>query len=143
MKNNFAVIILASGKGTRMGGNISKVLYEIAGKTIIERTLETLKKLNPTQIVMVVGYKKDDVIKTVGKSVDYAQDDKQTGTGDATRLGLAKVKKEIENVMVIDGDDSAFYKPQTIKEVLDQHIKEGNVITFVTQQPEDPTGLGR
>ncbi|HSX18696.1 MAG TPA: sugar phosphate nucleotidyltransferase [Candidatus Saccharimonadales bacterium] len=143
MKNNFAVIILASGKGTRMGGTISKVLYEIAGKTIIQRTLDTLKALQPAQIVMVVGYKKKDVIKTVGKSVTYALDEKQIGTGDATRLGLAKVKKSVENVMVINGDDSALYKPETIQEVLELHTKEENTLTFVTLEPDDPTGLGR
>ncbi len=143
MKNKFAVIILAAGKGKRMDGNISKVLYKIGGVPIISKTLQTLEKIKPNQIVVVVGYDRQSVKKIVGKNVSYAYDEKQIGTGNAAKVGLAEVQDGIDTVVVLNGDDSAFYKEQTLKDVIKTHQEQKSVLTFVTLIPRDPTGLGR
>lgn len=51
--NNVAVI-LAAGSGTRMGCNKSKLLLEIAGKTVIARTVETFSHISDIDEIIVV-----------------------------------------------------------------------------------------
>ena len=50
-----SVIILAAGKGTRMKSEKPKVLFEAAGKPMIDYTIELSKSLNPDKIVVVTG----------------------------------------------------------------------------------------
>lgn len=144
---NIATIVLAAGKGTRLsGGSPSpkpKVLYEIGGKSIILHTLEKLRKIGFGEIVVVVGHKAEDVKNVVGEGFIFAHQEKRLGTGHAAKIGLSYASKEAENILVLNGDDSAFYKLGTIKKVVEQHLSQQNTITFVTLVPDDPTGLGR
>lgn len=144
MVNNTAFIILAAGRGSRIKSTFSKVLHEIGGKPMILKTIETIQKLKPDQIIAVVGFDAEDVKKALlGNNVEYAHQNEQLGTGDATKVGLKKVIKSAETVVVLNGDDSAFYKPHTLQEVIKTHIKNKGALTFVTLEPKDPTGLGR
>ncbi len=51
--NNVAVI-LAAGSGTRMKSDKSKLLLDINGKTVIERTVETFSKISAVDEIIVV-----------------------------------------------------------------------------------------
>ena len=51
--NNIAVIV-AAGNGTRMGTDKSKLLLEIGGKTVIERTVETFENMAEIDEIIVV-----------------------------------------------------------------------------------------
>ena len=65
------------------------------------------------------------------------------GTGHAAATGLKKVPKNIKTVIVLNGDDSAFYKNETIKSVIRTHIQKKAVVTVVSLMKENPEGLGR
>ena len=67
-KSNTTIIILAAGKGTRMQSDLPKVLHTINGKTMLNTVLETAYKLNPEKVIVVVGYKKDQVAVRWSKS---------------------------------------------------------------------------
>jgi len=45
--------------------------------------------------------------------------------------------------LILNGDDSAFYKPESIQKSINKHVGVGNTLTFVTVEVKDPTGLGR
>ena len=45
--------------------------------------------------------------------------------------------------MLVNGEESDYYKVKTMKKVVEQHISAQNTITFVTLVLDDPTGLGR
>ena len=47
-------VILAAGNGTRMGIDKSKLLLEIGGKTVIERTVETFETMAEIDEIIVV-----------------------------------------------------------------------------------------
>lgn len=143
-KADFAVIILAAGQGQRMKSSLSKVLHEISGKPILVRTVDVIKKVNPLQKIIVVNSKNFNLVKKIiFPKVTYAIQKSPLGTADAIRAGLEKAKKQISTVAVMYGDDTAFYKPQTIKEIFKYHQRKKAVITFVTLKLEDPTGVGR
>lgn len=56
--NNIAVI-LAAGSGTRMKADKSKLLLEINGKTVIERTVDTFSKISDISEIIVVCRESD------------------------------------------------------------------------------------
>lgn len=51
---NNAAVILAAGSGTRMKSEKSKLLLEICGKTVIERTVETFSNISDIDEIIVV-----------------------------------------------------------------------------------------
>ena len=65
------------------------------------------------------------------------------GTADAAKTGLKYVSEKSKIVVVINGDDSAFFRPESIKEVIDLHKKTKSTLTFVSLERENPKGLGR
>jgi 2-C-methyl-D-erythritol 4-phosphate cytidylyltransferase len=59
-EKNVAAIIVAAGRGTRMGSEIPKQFMSIAGKTILETTLYKFEKSNEVdEIILIVN--KDDL----------------------------------------------------------------------------------
>lgn len=142
-RKDIGVIVLAGGLGKRMKSDTPKVLQEIAGRPMIAFSLENLRKAQLGEIVVVVGYKKEEVIRRVGRGVKFAVQKGILGTADAAGQGLKMISKGIKMVVVLNGDDSAFYRPETIGDVIVTHKKEGAVLTFVSLMKENPTGLGR
>ena len=51
------VAILAAGKGTRMASALPKVLHKLSGKTLLQRVIDSCKKIKPDKIYIIVGYK--------------------------------------------------------------------------------------
>jgi len=141
---DISAIILAAGRGTRMKSDSPKVLREICGRPMISYTLENLRKAGVSEITEVVGFRKDLVMAETKGAVKFAvQKNPKGGTGDAVRTGLPDISKDVKSVMVLYGDDTAFYTPQTISKILELHEKNDNTLTFITLIMENPLGLGR
>src|SRR3989344_7566576 len=93
--NNMKAVILAAGKGTRFGEitkKIPKSLIPVAGKPIIEYTLEALPS-SIKEVYLVVGHLGDMIKNHVGKEykgikINYIEIKKLTGT--ATALWKAR-----------------------------------------------------
>ena len=136
-------MILAAGKGTRLIGENAKVLRKIAGKPMITYCVNNLLQAGFASINLVIGYKKDEVIKRTQGFVSYSHQDKQLGTGHALMIALDNIPKDIKNFIVINGDDSAFFEPETINKIYQEHHDKKAVVSFVSLIVDDPTGLGR
>ena len=111
---------------------LHKVMHKIGGKPMIEHTVNTLKKLKFDSITIVVGFKKEQIMTHLGDSFIYALQEKQLGTGHAIKIGLENLPKEITTLLVINGDDSAFYTSGTIQKIIEKHIKSDKKMSFLT-----------
>lgn len=141
---NIAAIVLAAGKGTRLGSDKPKVLHEIGGQPMIKYSLEKLEQLGIKDIVVVVGYGADQVKSTLGAGYLYAfQENATGGTSDAVKTGLTKVKPSADTILVLYGDDSAFYKVPTLQEFINYHQKSGNVVSVITADQPQSERVGR
>ena len=142
--DDISAIILAAGRGTRMKSNEPKVLRKICGRPMIAYTLENLRKAGISDISVVVRFRKNLVMKEIGRAVKFATQKKDKGgTADAAKAGFSKISGKSKILVVINGDDSAFYRSETIKNILRIHAERKRKLTFVSLMKEDPTGLGR
>lgn len=142
---NFGGIILAAGKGKRMNSKkINKVILPLGGKPMIIHTVSLLHKLHLEPIIIVVGFAKKSVIDVLkNENVHFAYQKNQLGVAHALFCGVKKLPNSIENVLVVNGDDSAFYKKEMVQELIDRHLKSKAVMSFFTTIIDQPSGLGR
>jgi bifunctional UDP-N-acetylglucosamine pyrophosphorylase/glucosamine-1-phosphate N-acetyltransferase len=143
---NFGIVILAAGQGKRLNcADLPKVLYKINDKPIISYILEELGRggLNKSQICLVVGFKAELVKEKIGHGYIYALQAERLGTAHAALTGEEALPAGFDNFLVINGDDSAFYKFNSLAELIEMHLKNDNDMSILTCEPEDPQGLGR
>lgn len=145
MTSNISAIVLAAGKGTRMKAPDSKnkVVLNLGDKPMIRYTINTLKKCLIDQIIVVVGHAKESVMAELKDEVVYAEQINPQGTGHAVKVALPKLSPQSENIVVMYGDDSAFYNPPLIDYLVTTHLKQANHLTLISINKPDPFGLGR
>jgi bifunctional UDP-N-acetylglucosamine pyrophosphorylase/glucosamine-1-phosphate N-acetyltransferase len=89
-------VILAAGEGTRMRPlteNKPKVMLPLANKPMLEHTLLAARDAGITDILLIVGYRKESIINYFGDgskwglNIEYVTQERQRGTGDA--FGMA------------------------------------------------------
>lgn len=145
MDPNIAAVVLAAGKGSRMKAPPSKnkVVFTLAKRPMISYTVETLRQVGFSKIIVVVGYACESVRQALGDSVTYAVQDNPEGTGHAVKVALPYLPTQCHTLISVYGDDSAFYSPQLIKTLIQEHLASEAAVSLVTLNKTDPTGLGR
>ncbi len=139
-----AAIILAAGRGKRMmSKQVNKVVVPLGNKHMILHVVDRLSELFISPIVVVVGFAKESVMKVLSKKVVFAEQSKRLGTAHAVSCGLKKLPQDIKTVLVLNGDDSAFYTKDIIQKLIDNHFKNNASLSFLTIVVENPFGLGR
>jgi len=136
-----SAVILAAGKGTRMGSELAKVLHPLAGRPLIAHVLETCRTLGVGQMVVVVGWQREAVEAAVQPwQPRCVLQDRQLGTGHAVRVTEAAV--EGATVLVLCGD-CPMIPPQLLDELLSRHRASGAACTGIAARMRDPSGYGR
>jgi bifunctional N-acetylglucosamine-1-phosphate-uridyltransferase/glucosamine-1-phosphate-acetyltransferase GlmU-like protein len=110
---------------------------------MILHTIDLLDKLNIVQKIVVVGFAKKSVINILKGRVIFAEQKKQLGTADAVACAIKYLSKDAKDVLILNGDDSAFYKEKSIKNLFKKHNEEKSSLTFLTTELDNPTGIGR
>jgi UDP-N-acetylglucosamine diphosphorylase / glucose-1-phosphate thymidylyltransferase / UDP-N-acetylgalactosamine diphosphorylase / glucosamine-1-phosphate N-acetyltransferase / galactosamine-1-phosphate N-acetyltransferase len=154
-------VILAAGEGKRLRPyteTMPKVMLPIANKPIIHHLVDALVNNGITEIIIVVGYKKESIMqhfKNFDKAhIQFAVQEKQLGTAHA----LLQSEQFIDDsFLVLSGDNIVGNKD--IKKIIDNTnkyvmlIKEhthpskygvvtikNNVVTKLVKQPRDNVG---
>ena len=103
------IIIVAGGKGLRMGSDIPKQFLPIGGKPVLMRTLERFREYSPTlQIILVLPKAQQDywhqLCKDYNFKVEYVLADGGETRFHSVQNGLAKIPDDAEGVVgVHDG----------------------------------------
>jgi len=142
MKPGFLALILAAGQGTRFKSEKIKVLHPVMGKPMLQLVVDCLQKLKPEKIYVVVGYQKDEVMREISTpQLSFVHQQKQLGTAHAV-LAAKNVLNQEKDVLIINGD-SALITSSTLKQLLSFHRREGNTLTLLSAELENPEGFGR
>ena len=90
-------VVLAAGKGTRMGSDLPKVLHEAAGKPLVTWVLEALAAAGVHDRIVVVGYGAELVERALAgmPGVSFAVQKEQRGTGDAVAATADAIRARI------------------------------------------------
>jgi NDP-sugar pyrophosphorylase family protein len=104
-------LILAGGRGKRLGeisNDKNKCMLEIGGKPLIEYSLDCASRTEISEIVIVVGYRAEDIINTYGnkyngKPIKYVIQSPQKGLVHA--IECAQEAIEGEDFMLMLGDE--------------------------------------
>ena len=111
---------------------------------MIAYTLQNLRRAGIAEIIAVIAFEKEKVMKRISGEVKFAvQKTAKGGTADAAKSGLPMVSANCKTLIVINGDDSAFYTPETIRKIIEIHSERERKLTFVSLMKDDPMGLGR
>ncbi|MCP5493504.1 MAG: NTP transferase domain-containing protein [Leptospiraceae bacterium] len=137
-------VILAAGKGTRMKSELPKVAIPINNKPIISYVIENVLSAGIKSIIVVVGYKKDQVISICEPypNISFVEQTEQLGTGHALLCCEDRFKNLDTKVLVACGDAPAI-SASSFRSLLDLHFKENNSVTVLSAKLEKPTGYGR
>ncbi len=143
---NFATVIMAAGKGTRMKNpEKAKVMFEVQGKPMIEHVVDLAISLKSTRIITIVGYQRESVmahLKKVTPEIEFAVQEPQLGTGHAVMQTRNLLGDFQGDVLVLSGD-VPLLRESTIRELIAcQHQKKA-VATILTADLDDPSGYGR
>lgn len=141
-----AGIVLAAGQGKRMESTTeNKVTIDLGGKPMILRTVELLQDVSISPIVIVVGFQKESVTNIFKAEIDiiFAEQIERKGTAHAVDTALQKIPENIKDVLILQGDDSAFYTKKTIDSLIKEHKTNNSSFTFLTIDVQNPFGLGR
>lgn len=135
-------LILAAGKGTRMKSDMPKVIHKVNGIPMITKIIDTLSGLNPEENILILGHKKEEVLKVVGENCDYVLQTEQLGTGHAVIQAKEKLEGYDGDVMILCGD-TPLLRESTLKSLYEYHKESGAVTTILTSIYENPFGYGR
>jgi glucose-1-phosphate thymidylyltransferase len=119
-------VVLAAGKGTRLRpltDDKPKGMVEVAGKPILTHCFEQLAELDAEEFVVVVGYKKQNIISHYGDEfegipITYAHQREQKGLAHA----LLTVEEHIDDDFML---------------MLGDNIFNANLADVVNRQQED------
>jgi bifunctional UDP-N-acetylglucosamine pyrophosphorylase / glucosamine-1-phosphate N-acetyltransferase len=141
-----AAIILAAGKGTRMKGDLPKVVHHVGGRPMVRAVVDACREAQCGRIVVVVGYKQELVREALSgeANIEYAVQDQQLGTGHAVLCAEPAFMGTgwAQDVFVLCGD-GPLIRASTLRELLTRHRGTGAAATLATSIIDDPQGYGR
>ena len=119
-------IILAAGKGTRLDGAAvkPKCLVDVGGSTLLHRQIETLRSLNVTKIVVVVGGA-GNIREECDDEIDFVENAKFAETSSLYSLWLAR--DTLMDGFVLNSD--VLFHPQMLADLLESNHPDALLIS--------------
>lgn len=130
------IIILAAGKGTRMGLDLPKALVKLNGRSLISCLVESVAKANVdvSPIVVVSKDNKEIINKELSQyNCQYAIQEEQLGTGHAVACTKSLIPANCDKLIVLYCDHP-FISANSIKKVAALDIK---AVTIMPTQLAD------
>jgi len=140
-------VVPAAGKGTRLGrvgAALPKALVPIAGRPAIDHIFEMLCKAGVEQVILIVGYKKEQLISYVddgsefGLRVAYVTQPDPKGIAHALLWAEPFVS---EDFLCILGD-TLLFPTHSLKNLVESHLKSKPVATLLVKSLNDVTDYG-
>ncbi len=144
MIKNVAVVILAAGLGTRMKSGKAKVLHEIQGRPMILYVVETARKIAGDDVIVVIGNQAQQVRAIISETAEllFAYQEQQLGTAHAVRCALPQIPEHCDHVIILCGD-VPLIQPETITELVEDHLNARHDISLLAVELDNPFGYGR
>lgn len=134
------IVILAAGKGTRMKSSLPKVLHPLAGKSMLEWTIEAALKVGAEKVHVVIGHGAEQIQQAITiPQVNWVEQREQKGTGHAVAQALPHIA-ETSTVAVLYGD-VPLISATTLQDLITRVGQQR--LALLTANLQDPSGYGR
>ncbi len=136
MKSEEFVIIVAGGKGLRMGSDIPKQFLPIGGKPVLMRTLERFREYSPTlQIILVLPKAQQDYWLQLCQEYDFKVEYQMTDGGEtrfhSVQHGLALIPDDAQGVVGVHDGVRPFPSIDVIRNCYETARKSKAVIPVI------------
>jgi len=140
-------VILAAGRGSRLNALTRyrpKHLLPITGKSVLKNIIKNLRKIEITEVGIIVHYLKDKIIeelkdeRRLGAKIRYIDQGEMLGTAHA--IGRAEEYVDNETFLVVYGDLTINGK--IIEKAIEAHKRRKPAATIVAVEVEDPWNYG-
>jgi bifunctional UDP-N-acetylglucosamine pyrophosphorylase / glucosamine-1-phosphate N-acetyltransferase len=152
-----------------MKSTTPKVLHTLAGRSLLGHAVAAAQGIDPERIAVVVRHQRDVVaaqVQAIESSIMVVDQDEVYGTGRAVQCALSVLDAAahahavatagvpegsegrgvgdgvVGSIVVIAGD-VPLLDAGTLGELVAAHAADGNAVTVLTTEVEDPTGYGR
>ena len=141
---DFAALILAAGKGTRMKSDLHKVLHPLAGRPMLGHLIASVDTLGAARKIVVTGAGREQVEAFVTPlGADVVTQEPQLGTAHAVQQGEAALKDFDGDILILYGD-VPLIQPETMRRLLARlHEKDQPTTVVLGFRPSDPLAYGR
>lgn len=119
-----SIIILAAGKGTRMKSNLPKVMHKIAGREMLNLTIDAARTLNPQEISIVISdeiqpYESEILKAHNSQKISFILQKERKGTAHAVSTAIAQIKNLGEKVLILYGD-TPLLESETLRKMVEK-----------------------
>lgn len=130
------VIIVAGGKGMRMGGDVPKQFRPIGGKPVLMRTIEAFRRVyDDIQVILVLPHDQQAYWARLCQEYDFGIPFLTADGGDSrfhsVRNGLALVPDEAEGLVGVHDGVRPFVSEDTIRRCYEAAWEQGAAIPVV------------
>ncbi len=140
-------VILAAGRGTRMGAeSIPKVCMQVAGVPFILRCLQAYQEAGVANHVVVIGTGGEEVVRTVDTRVPgvvFAVQPTPLGTGHAARCGTECLAAAGYEGAILLAMGDRWLAPEVVRRMLDTFEHSGSDLTLLVGDKEEHPSCGR
>jgi bifunctional UDP-N-acetylglucosamine pyrophosphorylase/glucosamine-1-phosphate N-acetyltransferase len=140
MAEQFTVLIMAAGRGTRMRSSLPKVLHPVCGRPMVQWVIDAAREAGADRVVCVTR-PDDGVAEGLPDDVQVAEQSEGEGTGAAVLAARDQLERDAP-VVVLSGDHPLVSR-ELIENLLGAHRNERAAATVLTTDQLDPTGYGR
>ena len=130
-------IIVAGGKGLRMGGEIPKQFLPIGGKPVLMRTIEVFLQAYPDiHIILVLPVSQQDYWQQLCEEYNFAAP-VQIADGGETRFhsvsnGLKLIPDDADGLVGVHDGVRPFVTEETIRRCYDEAMEKGAVVPVIS-----------
>ena len=135
-------VILAAGKGSRMGGDQPKVLRPICGVPMIRLVSDVIREAGIIDTVVVVPDGHESIRAVLPKDARFAVQHSRLGTGDAVLHSLSQIDGDANDHIVVLNADVPLLKPSTIRSLMEMHTSSQAVMSLLTATGDFSDSLG-
>ncbi len=130
-------IIVAGGKGLRMGGEIPKQFLPIGGKPVLMRTIEVFRQAYPDiHIILVLPVSQQDYWRQICAEYNFVAP-VQIADGGETRFhsvsnGLKLIPDDTDGLVGVHDGVRPFVAVETIRRCYDEAMEKGAVVPVIS-----------
>lgn len=137
-------VVLAAGKGTRMKTEKPKVAVELNGKPLILHVIKNLRQAGVDDIILIVGYKKDEVIAICKEfiGIRFVEQREQLGTAHALQCAEGELK-DYQGTIIVTAGDAPLISAATFAKLENYHKAQKLEATVLSAKMNNPFGYGR